>query len=1350
MKNILRYSPVSVLCLLVMAFLAVSSARAQQTLGSMNGTVTDISGAAIPGATVTAVSEQTGLKRSVQSHGNGYWEILNLPIGTYQVTITATNFQTNDYPAITVREGLATTIPNIALKPGQVSESITVNANPLLNATDTNNGYTLDKTQIAETPLATGSFTQLAILAPGVSSQLLSGVGTDSGLGNQPIWSNGQRDTSNTITVNGVSVTNLFNGKTSSQDVSQRYQLNIGEGANTGGQDQDNISVYGSNGNGLASPPPEFMQEINVTTSMYDAQQGQTSGAHVAISTSTGTNGIHGQLYGLIGNNFINADPFFYKQDAALGELTASEENPQLHRWVAGGTVGGPIKKNKMFFFLGYQHLYDSDQTGALSQFQVPYGLTDDRSPTGIASAICSYYDATLEYDGTPAGTPTTAGSAEDCSTNGAQKYPSTKWNPASIALLNAKLPNGTYLIPSADADGKTQVMSGRPDVAIQGTSVFKGDWATGSLDYNATNNDHLSGKYFYQHTPTNSPFAASNTIGFPETEDTGAQTGSLTNSLTIGPRINWVQQVGFSRQKVYSSLSNALNASDVSIQAPGNIMPGIEAEYFAIDTSSPFSTAKMGPLNADGFIDQGYFQNRLSPSSTAIFSMGKHTITVGFDYDYNQLNIRNNSENHSYVVTQTFPKFMTGTLHGGNVLQGSSNRYYRSNDAGAFVMDKWQVKSNLSVTAGLRYDYDGPFSEKNGDLFNFDPSLFSATDSAVTNTGFIVAGNNKQFGTQGVSNSTLKGRQWGLAPRLGIAWAPKRFGGTVVWRAGAGLYYDRGEYFQYLSPPAGSGISGPFGVTQEAPFAAYTSAKGTLSNPFPSFVSPTTPADLASIMPTVDSIESTCTAGNVYNDTGDILIPYNCDDGAPDGPLVIGNYNVNNVLPYTENWMMDVQWQPRSDTSVDIAYVGNRGKHEVVPIPFNEPGIATPTHPINGQTYSYGVQVLSNDTDVSGNPYPIATEPYDSYSGGNVDLRVPYVGYDPNSASFETKGISSYDALQAQVTKRMSHSIQISGSYTWSHTLDEQSDIGLFFTGDDPSNLRSSYADADFDQTNTLTFNYDVRLPNAIRNQHNWLGKVTNDWSLLGVTVLQSGEPYSIYDYTGSVGSERFGGNIELMNPVLPIKPGLTPKSVETGHSGAYTGTAGGAPHYNPALTAADFYIPLIAPGQNGVPPCDTTTAGGNAGPGGGPLCDVYETTFVPGQRNIFRQSFQKRADMTLQKDIHATERFALRYQFQVFNITNTPSFDVPTNDMFLSPNYEELANPPGGYANGTQAQPYASNTVSTPASPNGGATCRGSSVNCAYEMYNLPQNGNAELGVVKNTIGSQRLIEMSLHLMF
>jgi hypothetical protein len=1273
--------------------------------------------------------------RTTTSHADGFFQVLELPIGTYKVRSTHDGFDTTEMNGVVVQESRPSTV-RVTLKLGQVSTSVEVTANPMLNATDTTNGYTLDKEQIAATPLATGSFTQLAILAPGVSSQLLSGVGTDAGLGNQPIWSNGQRDTSNTFTIDGVDVTNLFNGKSSSQDVSQRYQFNIGEGSSTGGQNQDNISVYGSNGNGLASPPPEFMQEINVTTSMYDAGQGQTSGAHVGVITSSGSNVLHGDMYGQFGNNILNADPFFYKQDVMLGTLPASEENPQLHRWVAGGTLGGPIMKDKLFFFLGYQHLYDSDQTGALSQFQVPFGLSDDRSTTGIQTACASYITAT-GYGSCPA---------------------TSKWSSAAVALLNAKV-NGSYLIPSADADAQSQIANGLPDVNIQSTSVFKGDQANAALDYNLTSKDRLSAKYFYQHMPTVSPFASSGTVGFPESEDTGAQVASLQNSINIGSRINWVQLLGVSRQKVYSGFSNALTASDVSITTPGGVLPGISAEYFGVDSYSPFDTAKIGPTNADGFIDQGYFENRLSPSSTAIFSMGKHTISVGFNYSYNQLNIKNGAENHSQLETQGFTKFLTGSLRSGTVLEGSSNRYYRSNDAGSFVMDKWQVLPNVSITAGVRYDFDGPFSEKNGALFNFDPSLYSATDSAVTNTGFIVAGNNKQFGTSGVSNSTLKGRQWGIAPRLGVAWAPKWNHGTVVWRAGAGIYYDRGEYFQYLSPPAGHGISGPFGVTQEAPFASYTSATGNLGNPFPTLVPPTTPAGIAAIMPTVDSIEENCTGANVYNgynSSGDgILIPYNCADGdpvtqTPDGPLVIGNYGIHNVLPYTEDWTLDFQWQPRSDMSVDIGYVGNRGKHQVIPVPFNEPALCTPGNQIaacHGEQFSYGVQVLSNVYDSSGNPYVMANEPYDSYSGGNVDLRVPYVGYDPNSTSFESRGISSYDALQAQVTKRMSHGIQMGASYTFSHTLDEQSDIGLFFTGDNPDNLRESYADADFDQTSTLTFNYLVNLPNAIKNEHNWMSKVTNGWSLLGIAVLESGEPYSVYDYSGTVGSEYFGGNIEEANPVLPIAPGLTPAAVKTRQSGAYTGPG---PTYNPALNAADFYIPLVAPGTNGVPPCDTTTAGGNAGPGGGPLCDVYETNFVGGQRNIFRQSFQKRLDMTIQKDIHFTERYNLRYQFEVFNVTNTPSFDVPTNDIQLSPNYEELANPPGGYANGTQAQPYPSNTVATPSSPRGTATCQGGSVNCAYEMYTLPQNTSNELGVVTNTIGSQRLVEMSLHLMF
>ncbi len=536
--------------------LCALDASAQQTLGSLNGTVVDPSGAAVAGATVKVTDAAIGVIQTTTTQKTGFFQIFNLPIGHYTVSVSHEGFDTTDVSGITVQESQAKTV-NVTLKVGKATESVEVTANPMLNATDTTNGYTMDQAQIEATPLATGSFTQLAILAPGVSSQFIAGVGTNQGLGNQNIWANGQRSTSNTMTVNGVDVTNLFNGQTSSEQASQRYQFNIGEGGTTGGQAQDNIAVYGSNGNGLASPPPEFMREISVTTSMYDAQQGQTSGAHIDINTSSGSNAFHGQLYGMRGTNFMNADPFFYKQDVLLGTLPASDVDPQLHKWVAGGTLGGPIMKNKLFFFLGYQQLYTTDQFGGLSQYQVPFGLTSDRSTAGITAACASYTVATI------AG----GGSAK----NGACPA-STAWNSSAMALLNQKLPEGAFLIPSADANGQHELMSKESDVTQIGTSQFSGQQATAALDFNAASSDRVSLKYYYQHLPSVSPFAISNTAGFPDNEDTGAQVISLGNAINIGSHINWEQRVGFSRQKVHSSFAPQVTASDVGIAIPGGI----------------------------------------------------------------------------------------------------------------------------------------------------------------------------------------------------------------------------------------------------------------------------------------------------------------------------------------------------------------------------------------------------------------------------------------------------------------------------------------------------------------------------------------------------------------------------------------------------------------------------------------------------------------------------------------------------------------------------------------------------------------------------------------------------------
>ena len=155
--------------------------------------------------------------------------------------------------------------------------------------------------------------------------------------------------------------------------------------------------------------------------------------------------------------------------------------------------------------------------------------------------------------------------------------------------------------------------------------------------------------------------------------------------------------------------------------------------------------------------------------------------------------------------------------------LQGNANRYFRANETGLFVQDKFQVTPTLSITAGVRYDWNGGLTEKNGNLFNFDPSQYSYDCGLQTpspSSGFIIAGNNKN-GTSGVSKTTLTGRQWGIAPRFGFAWQPSNFHSKFVVRGGSGFYYDRGELFTYLSPgyAAGEVEGGPFGIMQTPPF---------------------------------------------------------------------------------------------------------------------------------------------------------------------------------------------------------------------------------------------------------------------------------------------------------------------------------------------------------------------------------------------------------------------------------------------------------------------------------------------------------------------------------------------------
>jgi hypothetical protein len=317
----------SLLFLLLLAGPAIGFA--QQTLGGITGVVTDAAGAILPGTTVTAVGEQTGLKREQTAGANGVYDLSNLPVGTYTITFTHDGFQTAKFPGVQVQGDRTATLP-ASLAVGSTTESVTVEATPLLNAVDTTNGYVLDAQQIESIPLPTGSVLGAAILSPGVNAELPGGTGANAGLGNPPIWANGQRDTSNSFSINGVDGSTLFNGKSTSSVGSARVVNSTGVGnSGGGGVIQSSASVYLSIGNSIPTPAPETIQELRVNASMYDAQQGATSGAHIDISTASGTNSFHGSLYGHRGTNVLNAAPFFFKNDQ---NVPADDKNPELKK----------------------------------------------------------------------------------------------------------------------------------------------------------------------------------------------------------------------------------------------------------------------------------------------------------------------------------------------------------------------------------------------------------------------------------------------------------------------------------------------------------------------------------------------------------------------------------------------------------------------------------------------------------------------------------------------------------------------------------------------------------------------------------------------------------------------------------------------------------------------------------------------------------------------------------------------------------------------------------------------------------------------------------------------------------
>ena len=292
-------------------------------------------------------------------------------------------------------------------------------------------------------------------------------------------------------------------------------------------------------------------------------------------------------------------------------------------------------------------------RTDSTKDVTVPLGLTDDRSTQGIINMVQATYSTTIA---------------------------SSDINDAAAQLLNAKLPNGKFLIPSAQFSPTQATLLGF-DAVVQGpntkATVNQGIF---SIDYLATSKDRLAARYYVQSNPTNNPFGAvGSLLGFPQQLTAGSDVFSLSNSIALTPNFTWEQHVGFTRLRAYAKTTQGFSPASVGITLPG----AATFPQFDISTSDPTisSGLEFGPSTSFG--NGGMFQNQWEYGTSASWVKGRHILSVGTMWDHTQLNVLNNNTNTDTLDFRTFLTFVEGTLHGGDEFAGSANRYYRANTVG-------------------------------------------------------------------------------------------------------------------------------------------------------------------------------------------------------------------------------------------------------------------------------------------------------------------------------------------------------------------------------------------------------------------------------------------------------------------------------------------------------------------------------------------------------------------------------------------------------------------------------------------------------------------------------------------
>lgn len=983
----------------ILTFIGAATCYAQTSeSGAISGTVRDASGGVVPGASVAVTNVSTGASRTVPTNDRGTYIVGLLPPGSYSIAVTKEGFDRHILNNIEVIVTEVTAV-DITLKIGSVNTDVVVTANmELTQTTSASLGRVVSSQVITALPLANRNFTQILGLSTGVSVELPDAGAI--GKNDQDVSANGVRRSYNNFEYNGVDANN------------------IAENSATGFGPEVSLAI----------PAPDTIEEFKVQTGIYDASSGRSAGANVDIVSKSGTNRFHGAAWEFFRNNDMNANTYFLKRNG--------QPRPVLKQNQFGATLGGPIRRDKTFFFVGYQGTRQRNglsSIGFSSVFLPP--ITNDRSPATLGKQFGG-------QRGQQGGVAVAA--------NG------SNINPIALALLQFKLPDGNYIIPTP----QVILPSGVGQSSFSSPAQFSEDQETADVDHMFSPNDIIRGRFFNSTDPQSGPFAqgnsSANVPGFGLVEQDHNLMSAIIYSHTFSPTLINQATFGYVRFSGSHVIQKPITNSDIGLTPPTG-----EDEIPTIVITNGFD---IGPPTQSTFLST---TNTYDGKDVVSWSHGRHYWRFGGGGGKRQVNFLLPFEANGLLNFLSFPDFllgMSGAQNGTSFSNlssaaadvGLNNRRTRYTDFSAFAQDDIKLRSNLTVNAGIRWEYYGPATETQGLLSNFIPSLANPEPPASgTLTGLAVASNYKGSVPAGVTQlptAYLWNRNYAdFAPRLGFA---LQLQSNFVLRAGYGIY------FQMLSNQIADQ------TIQTLPNVLRVSNSGA-ANVASTFQVPFNP-----LLPSVSAfpvyINRTPTSAQAQT------------------------YIVQNLRdPHTSQYSFGFQYQFASDFLLDVGYVGSQSAGAPLSNGYNQPLIATPSSPVHGQTAT---------------------------TVANLTQRVPYLGVSSGSSQYGSNAYGNYNSLQASVTKRLSKGLAFLASYTWSKNLDISTGANYLSSEDlggttgNQTTPWLAYGPADDDRTNRFVLSYDYSLPKVNMNSA-FARAIISNWSLGGIIVLQSGSPISVTD---------------------------------------------------------------------------------------------------------------------------------------------------------------------------------------------------------------------------------------------